>query len=219
MMDEDEPVERGETADEVEVGDGVDDGLEEDNLDDDFEDAADDCTVCRQLHDEGYDATDYKVIPAKGGGWQKWSEALLRYVIKMGTEPTQAVIISQPHLSQRYVQFQIGHGIAHAEVGSNVYMMGDARLTAADEQALVELGWQPPESDEDDEDEMPANWTLRLIRGDWSYLTQMLLAAMVGVLGFREDALVEMKTFTCDHPCRDCSWPSDDELSEIAASV
>lgn len=168
-----------------------------------------DCAVCRQLQLEGYDEMDYSVVPAMGGGWQSWSAALLRYMVKMGPQPTQAVVITQPLISDRYVQFQIGHGIAHAEVGSNVYLMDDSRLTPADEQTLVELGWDPPESDEDDADKMPANWSLPLIHGDWSHLTQMLLATIVGVLGFREDVQVEMHTFTCDNPCRACSWPAD----------
>ena len=170
---------------------------------------ADDCHVCRQLRMETFEETDYSVVPAQGGGWQKWSEALLRYITKMGHQPTQAVIISQRAAGDRYLQFQLGHGIAHAEVGSNVYLMGDSRLTETDEAALAKMGWREPASDVDDADEMPANWRLPLIHGDWAYLTQIALATVVGVLGFRDDLQVQMHTFTCDNPCRDCSWPAD----------
>ncbi len=167
----------------------------------------DDCPVCRQLRDEGPDGREFCVAPDDGGGWQVWSAALLRFIARTGFQPTQAVIITQPMVSERYVQFLVGHGIAHAEVGSNVYLTGESRLSPDAEALLAELGWCAPASSEDDPDEMPANWSLPLIRGDWPYLVGMLLASMVGVLGFSSRLPIEVRSFGCDHPCRDCSWP------------
>ncbi len=167
------------------------------------------CAVCRQLLLEGAAPYAYSVTPSEGGGWQVWSAALVRLFQRMGTQPTQAVIITQPDRNDRYAQAQIGHGIAHAEVSSNVYLMAESRLTADREALLVELGWLAPALDNDDPNEMPANWYLPLIRGDWQYLVQMILTAMVGVLGFDDQLPVEVRTFQCDNPCRDCSWPPD----------
>ena len=169
----------------------------------------DDCPVCRQLRDEGPEAREFLVAPDDGGGWHTWSAALLRFIARMGHQPTQAVIISQPLLSERYVQVLIGHGIAHAETGSNVYLMGDSRLSTDDEALLADLGWCAPASSEDDPDAMPSNWTLPLIRGDWPYLVEMLLATVVGVLGFSSRLPIEVRSFGCTHPCRDCSWPDE----------
>ena len=90
----------------------------------------------------------------------------------------------------------------------------DFRLSAADEAWLAELGWVAPASGEDDRAEIPANWTLPLIRGDWPYLIEMLLATMVSVRGFNSHLPIEVRSFGCNHPCRDCSWP--DELLEEA---
>ena len=149
------------------------------------------------------------MAPDDGGGWQLWSAALLRFIVRMGYQPTQAVIISQPLLNQRYVQFLIGHGIAHVETGGNVYLTGDSRLSTDAEALLAELGWLAPASSQDDPDEMPANWTLPLIHGDWAYLVEMLLATMVSVLGFSSRLPIEVRRFGCDHPCRDCSWPDE----------
>ena len=167
------------------------------------------CQVCRQLRLEGAASRAYRVIPADGGGWQVWSAALLRLFQRIGGQPTQAVIISQSDRNDRYVQAQIGHGIAHVEVSSNVYLMAESRLTADHEALLAELGWLPPTLEDDDPNEMPANWYLPLIRGDWQYLVEMLLTVMVGVLGFDELLPVEVRTFQCDNPCRDCSWPRE----------
>ena len=68
----------------------------------------------------------------RGGGWRTWSEALLRLLERMGHQPTQSVIIHQRLLNNRYVQLQIGHGVAHAEASSNVYLTGDWRLDQSD---------------------------------------------------------------------------------------
>ena len=170
---------------------------------------AEGCPVCRQLRFEGATSNSYNVVPSEGGGWPVWSAALKRLFQRMATQPTQAVIISQPGRNDRYVQAQIGHGIAHVEVSSNVYLTGASRLTADHEALLAELGWLAPALDDDDPDEMPANWYLPLTRGDWQYLVEMLLTVVVGVLGFDEQLLVEVSTFQCDNPCRDCSWPPD----------
>lgn len=84
-----------------------------------------------------------------------WSAALLRLLQRVGPEPTQVIIITQPLLNDRYVQLLVGHGIAHTEVGSNVYLMGDSRLSADQEELLALLGWQAPTSDVDVPGEVP----------------------------------------------------------------
>jgi hypothetical protein len=170
--------------------------------------------VCRQLRDEGPSPREFSVAPDRGGGWDQWSAALLRFIVRMGHQPRQAVVISQPWLGQRYVQVLIGHGIAYAETGSNVHLTGDSRLSIDEEALLAELGWLSPTWSEDDPDEMAANWKLPLIRGDWLYLIEMLLATMVGVLGFSSQLPIHVRSFGCRHPCRDCSWP--DELLKQA---
>ena len=166
----------------------------------------DDCQVCRQLRLVGPEPRDFHVAPARGGGWHVWSAALLRFVERIGHQPTRAIVISQTLLGERYVQVLVGHGLAHAETGSNVYLTGDSRLSTDDEAMLSMLGWVAPASGEDPPAELTANWTLPLIRGDWQYLIEVLLATMVGVLGFDSHLPIEVRSFGCSHPCRDCSW-------------
>ncbi len=168
----------------------------------------DDCPVCRQLRLEGPDERTYVVAPSDGGGWTLWSGALLRLFRRIGSQPTQAVIIDQPMLFDRYVQVLVGHGIAHAEASSNVYLAGASKLSADAEQTLAKLGWRAPEADHDDPDEMPANWYVSSIRGDWQYLVELLVATM-GLLGFDEHLPIQVRTFAAENPCRACSWPDE----------
>lgn len=169
------------------------------------------CSVCRQLVVDGHPATNFVVVPASGGGWPAWATALLRYLRRIGNQPTRAVIFSQPTINARYVQMQIGHGLAHAEASSNVYLPEDSKLSADDERLLRELGWRVPAADVDDPDEYPANWSLPLVHGDWNYLVEMSLATLVGVFGFFVTHGIRIDTFGCDSPCRDCSWPAEFE--------
>ena len=164
------------------------------------------CSTCEQLRFEGPDTHTFEVVPADGGGWSMWSAALLRLLRRVGYGPTRVIIITQPLLTDRYVQTLVGHGIAQAEVGSNVYLMGDSRLSANQEELLALLGWQAPISDVDVPGGMPANWTLPLVRGDWQHLTEMFASTMIGILGFSEHLPVEVMAFGADNPCRDCSW-------------
>jgi len=166
----------------------------------------DDCPVCRQLRPECSDEHVFVVAPADGGGWEMWAASLLRLFQRIGSQPTQAVVITQDSATQRYAQVLIGHGLAHAEAASNVYLTGDSRLDADHEDLLGRLGWLPPEAEFDDPDEMPANWSLPLVHGDWAYLVEVMVATVVGVFGFDADAPVEVRCFTAAHPCRDCSW-------------
>lgn len=172
----------------------------------------DDCPVCRQLRLEGPDENVYVVSPAHGGGWAAWSGALLRLFRRIGAQPTQAVIIDQPTLFDRYVQVLVGHGVAHAEASSNVYIEGPMGLTPEVERMLTQLGWLPPEADHDDPYDMPANWYVPLIHGDWQYLTELLLATMA-VFAFDEALPIRVYTFAAQNPCRACSWPADEELA------
>jgi hypothetical protein len=102
------------------------------------------------------------------------------------------------------VQILIGHRMAHAEASSNVYLDGDARLTSEHEVLLERIGWRRPGRDVDDPDELPANWSLPLVMGDWDALVEVLLATLAGVFGFAENAPVEVRTFQVDNPCRAC---------------
>lgn len=167
------------------------------------------CPTCRQLRFDGPDEHCFVVSPAEGGGWELWSAALLRLLQRIGHQPTQAIIISQPVVNDRYVQALVGHGIAHAEVGSNVYLTGESRLSADHEELLTLLGWLSPESDTDAPGHMPANWHLPLVDGDWKFLVEMLVSTMVGILGFEEQLPVEVRSFGADNPCRACSWPHE----------
>lgn len=169
----------------------------------------DDCVVCRQLRLEGPDERTYVVTPAEGGGWQPWSAALLRLFARIGSQPTQAVIITQEPLTDRYVQVLIGHGIGHAEASSNVYLLDESRLTTEHEELLASLGWQPPTETEDNPEKMPANWYLPPIHGDWTMLVEMFVATMVGIFGFSEHLPVEVRTFAAQNPCKACSWPDE----------
>ena len=167
------------------------------------------CSTCRQLRFEGADEHCFVVSPGDGGGWEMWSAALLRLLRRIGHQPTRAIIISQPVVNDRYVQALIGHGVAHVEVGSNVYLTGGSRLSADHEELLSLLGWLRPESDTDASAEMPANWHLRLVDGDWRYVAEMLVSTMVGTLGFVEQLPVQVRSFGADSPCRECSWPHE----------
>ncbi len=167
----------------------------------------DECPECRHLWLEGADPCEYTLTPADGGGWSAWSAALLRLVQRLAKQPTQAVIIAQDVLTDRYVQFQIGHGIAHVEASSNVYLTGHSRLSDDHEQLLGLAGWRPPRLETDDPDDMPANWSLPLVRADWSSMTEVICATIIGIFGFSEHLPITIRTFQCDAPCKACSWP------------
>ena len=169
--------------------------------------SADDCPVCRQLRREGPGDHVCAIAPGDGGGWPAWSAALLRLFVRIGDQPTQVVIVEQPELTDRYVQVLIGHGLAHAEASSNVYLEGASRLSVEQEELLVVLGWLPPDAEHDDPDEMPANWHLPLVRGDWQHLVEIFVATIAGVFAFDEHAPIQVHSFGADNPCRACSWP------------
>lgn len=169
----------------------------------------DDCRVCRQLRRGRPPSRTFALAPSDGGGWQAWADALLRFVRRIGHQPTSALIISQEPFTQRYVQGQIGHGIAELQASSNVYLTGPSRLGADHEELLGLLGWRPPLRQVDHPDLMPANWTWRRLDGDWPTLVQILTAAVVGVFGFAEHLPVTVHTFGCHQPCRPCSFPDE----------
>jgi hypothetical protein len=167
------------------------------------------CADCRQIVMNRPGEQVFAVAPADGGGWQEWSAALLRLVERIGDEPTKALIVTQEAFTQRYVQVMIGHGIAHTEASSNVYLDGDSVLTDEHEELLDMLAWQPPSLDHDEPSRLPANWSLPLIHGNWPFLVEMLMAVIVGVFGFSEHVPIEVRTFGVDEPCRSCSWPDE----------
>jgi hypothetical protein len=162
------------------------------------------CPKCAQLRYEGPDSAEFAVAPTRGGGWHQWAAALVRLLVRLGSGQTQALIIKQPDTADRYVQMLIGHGQAHPEASSNVYLEGESRLSAALEELLFLLGCWPPQSDVDVPDSMPATWTLALARGDWLDLVEILLATIVGVFRFDEHVPVMVRSFMADNPCRDC---------------
>ena len=172
------------------------------------------CSACEGLRPEGPDIHTFEVVPADGGGWSMWSAALLRLLQRVGHEPTRAIIITQSLLTDRYVQVLVGHGIARAEVGSNVYLTGASRLSVDQEELLALLGWRAPVSDVDVPGGMPANWTLPLVHGDWQHLTEMFASTMIGILGYSEHLPVEVHAFGADNPCRDCSWSDQLEADD-----
>ena len=179
-------------------------------------DTGENCPECQRLRAEWRDPVPFLVAPADGGGWKAWAAALLRYFERHGPGPTQVVIICQPVRSERYVQMEIGHGFAHAEVGSNVYLMGDSRLSDTAEAALATVGWLPPDFDCDDQDEKPSNWRLPLLFDDWPHLTEMLVTTMIGVLEFDEAAETEMRIFRQHNACRNCSWLPNSAPPELS---
>jgi hypothetical protein len=162
------------------------------------------CAVCDQLRPEGPDVIDFAVAPAAGGGWHEWAAALERLLRRIGRHPTQCLLVTQDSVTDRYVQMLIGHGQAHAEASSNVYLHGASRLTANHEDLLTRLGWLAPARAYDGRSEMPANWCLPLIAGNWAELVEVVLATVAGVFGFDETQPVKVRTFMADHPCVAC---------------
>lgn len=177
--------------------------------DEPFERQWDDCHECRHLRLEGPDEREYTLVPADGGGWTAWSAALLRLVRRMAGQPTQALVVTQPALTGRYVQALVGHGTAFVEASSNDHLEGDSRLTADHEELLRLLAWEWPEIDGDDPDVHPSNWSLPIVRGDWEFVAEMLSATLIGVFGFSQYLPITVRTFLCDSPCRACSWPDE----------
>lgn len=177
------------------------------------------CPVCRQLRrgSERYRA-EYVITPASAGGWIQWSAALLRLLERTGHEPTRALLIEQPTRTERYVQLLVGHGTAHVEASSNVYLSGSSRLSGVEERLLSLLGWTDPFSTTGHPDEQPTNWALPLAHGDWANVVETITATIVGILGFSEQLPVTMTLFLADHPCRTCSWGAADETAEIDES-
>jgi len=156
------------------------------------------------------DEVEYLVAPAGGGGWAEWAAALRRLLRRIGHEPARAVIISQDPCTGRYVQMQIGHGMAYTEASSNAYLMDDSQLSDEEEELLAKIGWRAPADEVDVPDEYPANWTLPLVYGDWEKLIEVILATVVGVFGFDERVPVKVHTFQLDRACKDCFLPAEE---------
>jgi hypothetical protein len=164
-----------------------------------------DCPTCRRLLAADPGDREFTVTPAHGGGWHLWSAALLRLLGRIGDGPTHAVVVTQPSVTDRYVQAMVGHGVAYAEASANTYLTGPSRLSGDQEDLLGLLGWQAPSTTGDD----GGNWHLPVVTGDWLELVEMLLATMVGIFGFDEHHPVVVSTFVAAAPCRACSWPDE----------
>lgn len=163
------------------------------------------CT-CDALADRLQRAT-FDVAPGAGGGWAAWRIALARLIGRLGAGPTHCVVVTQDP-NQRYVQFLLGHGRVHAEVSSNHYLIGDFRLSAAEERRLRALGFEI-DPDDDHDDRFPHNWCRHVdLRGAGA------AAAVATVIGhlvelialFDEQLPVRVDVFGADTPCETCTW-------------
>jgi hypothetical protein len=168
------------------------------------------CAVCVQLRLEASDELNYELAPAAGGGWHEWAAALVRLLRRVGGEPARALIITQDPVTQRYVQMQIGHGVARVEASSNAYLLGRSCLSDDEEELLNRIGWRAPVSEVDQPDEYPSNWTLPRVCGCWDDLTEVILATIVGVFGFIDSVPVKVQAFQLERACRDCFFPVED---------
>lgn len=173
----------------------------------------DGCRVCRELRLEGPREQVFTLAPRDGGGWDAWADALLRFVRRIGHQPTRALVITQLPCTERYVQGHIGHGIVDLQASSNVYLTGSSRLAADHEELLGLLGWRAPDRLVDEPELMPANWTWPRVHGDWPGVVEVVTTTIVGVFGFTEHLPVTMRTFGCDQPCRGCSFPDEHETA------
>lgn len=145
----------------------------------------------------------FEIVPRLGGGWPAWAEAFARLIDRLAGLPAHCVIVSQEP-NQRYVQMMVGHGHAHTEVSSNVYLMGDFRLDHREEQALELLGFEPPDLDADGS--RPFNWWRDDEAADGETIAGRMLAVLTTTLGFDERAPVTVDVFGADHPCEACFW-------------
>ncbi len=166
------------------------------------------CT-CGALADRLERAT-FDVAPSAGGGWEAWRVALGRLIGRLGAGPTHCVVVTQDP-NQRYVQFLLGHGRVHAEVSSNNYLIGDFRLTPAEERHLRDLGFDI-DPDDDHDERFPHNWVriVDLRRPDDAAAVAAVMSHLVEVIALFDDRHpVRVDLFGADHPCEPCTWGDD----------
>ena len=167
------------------------------------------CQACERVRHDTPVAAHVAITPSAGGGWGTWNAALSRHLTSIGDSPTRIVLVTQEPATGRYVQLMIGYGLAVAETSSNELLGNSDRLVASDIEVLSRLGWIAPTPGRDRSHGRSATFTLHPARGAWGPLGDVLTATVVGVLGFREHAPVQLRTLLAAHPCRACSWRSD----------
>lgn len=161
---------------------------------------------CDALADRLQRAT-FDVAPGAGGGWEAWRVALGRLIARLGAGPTHCVVITQDP-NQRYVQLLLGHGRVHAEVSSNHYLMGDFRLSPAEEGHLRRLGFDI-DADHDHDERFPHNWFRRddlRDSGDASVNAAMMVHLVEVIALFDERRAIRVDVFGADRPCEACTW-------------
>jgi hypothetical protein len=153
----------------------------------------------------------FEVAPAAGGGWGAWAAASRRLVERLATGPTHCVVIT-PDPNQRYVQFLIGHGRIRLEMSSNHYLLGDFRLSGAEERYLAGLGFSLDDQDEhddehdDDDPRFPQNWHVTE-PVDPARTSAIVVHLLEEVAGFDPRWPITVAQFGADRPCPACTWP------------
>ena len=151
----------------------------------------------------------FEVAPDSGGGWTSWAVALGRLLTRLVDRPTQYVVITQEH-NQRYVQLALGHGNVRVEATSNIYLKGDFRLSAAEEERLGALGFRSPWDDVELEDAEPENWWFEelSVGGDARpvLIAERVVSTMTTVSAFDSRYPVTITMFGHDDACKESAW-------------
>jgi hypothetical protein len=146
----------------------------------------------------------FEIAPDAGGGWTSWARALTRLFTSLAARPTHCLVITQEP-NQRYVQLAIGHGNVRLEASSNTYLTGDFRLSPADEERLLRVGFRSPWDEVEHEYARPKNWWLEEPIGHPIWITELVTHTLISIMAFDSRYPATITMFGADTPCKACS--------------
>jgi hypothetical protein len=164
---------------------------------------------------------DFDVDRASRRAWQRFQVALADHVVAMEEDDILVVEAEAEHDGMGcapYVQFCAwGDDRVRVEVSSNQYLAAEVALGPNAEATLVEMGWQAPTHEADDEpDEGSANFHLDVERREGDRLAAMAAAALRDVFGVPHPAFLDWPPAEERPPGEACTGDEDRSAEALA---
>ena len=170
---------------------------------------------------EGY--ADFDVDRTTRRAWRRFQIALADHVVAMDDDDILVVAAEVAGEDGTgcapYVQFCAwGDDLVRAEVSSNQYLAAEVALGPNAEASLVEMGWEAPTHEADDEpDEGSANFHLDAERREGDRLAAMAVAALRDVFGVPHPAFLDWPPAEDEPPTAHACTGDDDRFDEPLA--
>jgi hypothetical protein len=165
---------------------------------------------------------DFDVDRASRRAWQRFQVALADHVVAMEGDD---ILVVEAEVAEDdgigcapYVQFCAwGDDLVRAEVSSNQYLAAEVALGPNAEATLVEMGWEAPTHEADEEpDEGSANFHLDAERREGDRLAAMAVAALRDVFGVPHPAFLDWPPAEERPPGEACTGDADCSADALA---